>query len=165
MNSNDAILKTVAAFVGVAFSAIVVFWGKVTVWAKESFLPFVGKYLPMLREDVANAFEWIDDKVAVPMRRVFKAAWKKIRQFLLKTAIDFQRTSSNKWVRKTTSYVIKNLESKQVVKQTVEEEIPWDDLTPDIRKSWMRSNKDNVEIDYTDLKDKNADSDLLELFN
>ena len=70
-----------------------------------------------------------------------------------------------KWVRKTTSYVIKALESKQVVKQVVEEEIDWDDLSPEIRKSWMKSNKDNFEIDYAAGKDENSDSDSLEMTN
>ena len=157
-NSTQAIMTAVAAFFGVAVSALFFVWEKVMYWAKKSFIPFVKKNLPIIGEYIQNAFMWIDKNVAVPVRRLIKAAWNKIRQYLLKMAIYIEKQSSNKWVKKTTSYVIKTLESKQVIKQVVEEEIDWDDLSPEMRKSWMKSNENNLEIDYTALKDENSDS-------
>ncbi|BAZ24926.1 hypothetical protein NIES4073_58260 [Kalymmatonema gypsitolerans NIES-4073] len=162
-NSTQAILTTVSVVFSFTASAILFFWEKVTDWARESFFPFVEKHLPIIREYVENAFAWIDNNIAVPTRRLIKGAWNKVRQYLLKMAIYFEKQSSNRWVRKTTSYVIKTLESKTVIKQVVEEEINWDDLSPDIRKSWMKSKENNLEIDYTALKDDNCDS--MEMIN
>jgi hypothetical protein len=158
MNSSDSI-KLIFAAIG---AALVFFWEKVTYWAKESFFPFVKKHLPGILEYVQKAFTWIDN-VVVSIRRGIKAAWQKVRQYLLKMAMYFEKKSSNKWVRKTTSYIIKTLESKQVTKHVVEEEINWDDLSPDIRKAWMKNTENNIEIDYTAEKDKNSDS--LEMIN
>ncbi|MGB3640704.1 MAG: hypothetical protein WBA39_24480 [Rivularia sp. (in: cyanobacteria)] len=162
-NSTQAIITGVASLIGLAVAAIGVFWKKVTSWAKNTLFPFIEKHLPKLLDHFKNAFTWIDDKLAVPARRLVKTAWRKFRQSLLKVAIYFENKSSSKWVRKTTSYLIKALESKQVVKQVVEEEIDWDDLSPEIRKSWMKSNIDNFDIDYTAGKDENSDSDNLEM--
>jgi hypothetical protein len=158
MNSSDSI-KLIFAAIG---AAIVYFWHKVTDWASESFFPFVEKHLPDIIEHVRKAFTWIDN-VVVSIRQGIKAAWKKVRQYLLKMAMYFEKTSSNKWIRKTTYYAIKTLESKTVTKRVVEEEINWDDLSPDVRKSWMKSKENNLEIDYTALKDDNCDS--MEMIN
>lgn len=165
MNSNNsaqAVVAGVLAVLSLATSALLVLWEKVTDWASESFFPFVEKHLPSIIEHVKNAFTWID-KQAVNIRRLIKAAWNKVRQYLLKMAIYFEKQSSNKWVRKTTSYVIKNLQAKQVVKREEEEDITWDDLPPEIRKSFMKAKENNFEIDYTALKDENSDS--LEMTN
>ncbi|BDA67187.1 hypothetical protein CAL7716_013530 [Calothrix sp. PCC 7716] len=158
MNSSD-LIKVI--FAGIT-ATIIYFWEKVTDWARESFFPFVEKHLPAIREHVDKAFSWIDN-VVVSIRRGIKAAWNIVRQYLLKMAMYFEKTSSNKWVRKTTSYIIKTLESKTVTKQDVEKEINWDDLPPDVRKSWMKSKENSFEIDYTAEKDKNVDS--LEMTN
>ncbi|MBH8577069.1 hypothetical protein I8752_29625 [Nostocaceae cyanobacterium CENA369] len=158
MNSSDSI-KVIFAAIGVA---LLWFWEKVTDWARQSFFPFVEKHLPEILEYVEKAFTWIDN-VVVSIRRGIKAAWNKVRQYLLKMAMHFEKTSSSKWVRKTTSYIIKTLESKTVTKQEVEEEINWDDLPLDVRKSWMKSKENNFDIDYTAEKDKNVDS--LEMIN
>lgn len=168
MNSNNStkvIVTAVTTIFGVAFSALIFLWEKVTLWAKESLLPFIEKHLPIIRKHVENAFIWIDKNIAVPTRRLIKSAWNQIRQYLLKMAMYFEKKSTNKWLRKTTSYVIKALDSKKVVKQVVEEEIDWDDLSPEIRKSWMKSKENNLEIDYTAIKDENSDSDSLEMTN
>jgi hypothetical protein len=158
MNSSDSI-KVIFAAIG---AAIVYFWHQVADWARESFFPFVKKHLPDILEHVENAFKWIDN-IVVSIRRVIKAAWNKVRQYLLKMAMFFEKTSSNTWVRKTASYVIKTLESKTVTKQVVEEEINWDDLPTEVRKAWMKSTENNFEIDYTAEQDKNVDS--LEMIN
>jgi hypothetical protein len=156
MNSND-VRNAVVAVLGITVSALLALWDKVTNWARESFFPFIEKHLPSIIEHVEKAFIWID-KQAVNIRQGIKTAWNTIRQYLLKTATFFNKTSSNTWVSKTTSYIIKTLESKTVIKQVIEEELNWDNLPPDIRKSWMKSKENNFEIDYTALKDENANS-------
>jgi hypothetical protein len=162
-NSTQVMITAVTTFFGVTFSALIFLWEKVTVWAKESLLPFIEKHLPIIRTQVESAFIWIDKNIAVPTRVSIKSAWNKIRQYLLKMAMYFEKKSTNKWLRKTTSYVIKTLELKKVVKQVVEEEIDWDDLSPEMRKRWMKSKENNLEIDYTAIKDENSDSDFLEM--
>lgn len=157
MNSNE-VINVLFAGVVVTVAFVISFWTKVLDWAKNTLLPFIAKYSPEIRDYIREAFSWVDDNVAVHVRRIVKAAWKSLRQQLLKMAMYFERTSSSKWVRRTTSYVIKLLGSQQVTKQVVEEEIDWDDLSPEIRRAWMKSSQESSEIDITAERDQRLDS-------
>jgi hypothetical protein len=150
------ILRQGLALGALAFSAVITLWSRILDWAQSSLFPWIEKNLPQLIDSVKHAFSWFDDNVAVPTRLLIKKAWNALRRRLLKMAAYFERKSPNEWTRSITSWVIEVLDSAEPAVKKVEiiEEVSWDDLPPEVRKSWMKSNDSNHELDITEARDQ-----------
>lgn len=147
---------TLALLLGVTLAVAITFWEGIVTWADQVFFPWLDQYLPTLAPKVRSAFAWFDKNVAVPIRNAIKEAWKKLRQFLLKAVVKFERESSNRWVKRWTAYLIKKLETKEVVKQEVTEAVDWSTLPDDVRAEFLRRGISEQEINVT----KNRDDEL-----
>ncbi len=141
---------------GMAITTIITFWNKILNWAQESLFPWIEKKLPGLTDTVKEAFTWIDRNVAVPIRLLVKAAWNKLRNYLLKMTVEFEQRSSIQWVKKTTSWVSKKLDtSKPVIKKVIEEDvITWDDLPAEVRENWLINQEKRGKLDVTEVRDR-----------
>lgn len=147
------ILKGAVAIAGLAIAGLVALWNKILSWAQNSLFPWIERNLPTFIDIAKEAFIQFDDKVAVPIRRGIKLAWEKLRKQLLKIATYLEKKSASKWVSRTVSWVIKTLDSKQVVKIEVEEEVNWDDLPSDVKEAYIRNNQDSTVINTTEIRD------------
>ncbi|MCL2925677.1 MAG: hypothetical protein MGF17_13940 [Trichodesmium sp. MAG_R04] len=136
--------------------AVVMFWKQILNWAEESLFPWIKTNIPSIESAVREAFSVLDDKVVTARNIIIGKGWKKLREYLLKQVITFQRQSSGEWVRQATSWVIKNLESgdKVPARVTVEEEIDWDVLPPDVRAEWLKRQKNEAQINLTEYRDR-----------
>ncbi|MBF2090584.1 MAG: hypothetical protein IGR80_09155 [Synechococcales cyanobacterium K44_A2020_017] len=150
------IISKALALGALAFSAIATFWVKILDWAKDSLFPWIEKNLPTLIDLVQDAFTWVDAKVMVPTRQIVKRAWSSLRKHLLKMAVYFERQSPSEWIRRMTSWAIEVLNSAEpkVKKIEVVEEVNWDDLPQEVRKSWMKNNESSHELDITEVRDQ-----------
>lgn len=146
----------------VAATVAIAMWGRVLTWAYESLLPWVKKYLPGFEDLVKKAFTLLD-KVAVKIRRAVKLAWQEIRNWLLKQVVEVHRSTDNYWIKRVTSWLIKNLDKKtEVVKHVTEEVVEWDDLPEDIRQQWIEKEKSLQKENVTEKRDQEIASLELE---
>lgn len=139
-------------------AAAIVFWQQILIWAEDSIHPWFEDHLPTVAPYVKDAFANLD-KVATPIRRKAKEAWVKIRKHLLKQVVQINRTSDNKWIQKTTSWIIKNLEESEpsVIEHSTMREVEWPMLPDDVRAAYLRMRKTSTEIDITAIRDKEID--------
>jgi len=141
---------------GIAGAAIVGLWHRVLAWAENSLFPWIKRNLPELEVVVRQAFKVID-KVAVNIRRSVKIAWEYLRKWLLKQTVEIERRTDNKWIRRITSWIIKELspvgDKPRVAKIVTEEEIEWDELPDEVRERWITMGKIDP-ADITKLRDK-----------
>jgi hypothetical protein len=153
------LIKAGLLLVGVALIAIVTFWQKILDWVTASLTPWLNKYLPSISEKVKDAFAWIDNAVAVPIRRIVKKAWEELRNYLLKVLVQFERQMQSEWVKRITSFIIEKLDgAKPIVKKIVtEEQANWDDLPEDVRAAWLKNGSSNSELDVTGTRDRQID--------
>ena len=153
---DPLLIGAIGAALGlVSAVAVVMFWKQILKWAEESLFPWIKTNIPSIESAVREAFSALDNK-AVAIRNIIRQAWKKLREYLLKQVITFQRQSSGEWVRQATSWVIKNLESgdKVPARVTVEEEIDWQVLPPDVRAEWLKRQKNEAQINLTEYRDR-----------
>ena len=153
---DPLLIGAIGAALGlVSAVAVVMFWKQILKWAEESLFPWIKTNIPSIESAVREAFSALDNK-AVAIRNIIRKAWKKLREYLLKQVITFQRQSSGEWVRQATSWVIKNLESgdKVPARVTVEEEIDWQVLPPDVRAEWLKRQKNEAQINITEYRDQ-----------
>jgi len=150
------IISQALALGALAVAAIATLWTKILDWAKSSLFPWIEKNLPALIDLVKDAFTWVDHKVMVPTRQIVKRAWSSLRKQLLKMAVYFERQSPSEWIRKMTSWVVEVLNSAEpkVKKIEIVEEVNWDDLPQEVRKSWMKNNESSHELDVTETRDQ-----------
>lgn len=146
-------IATALKLIGVAALVVIKFWGEVLNWAEKSFFPWVQSHIPEMLELTRKAFAFVDEHVAVPLRRATKAAWDLLRKQLLKMTVAFQKNSDSQWSRRTTTWVIEKLGDRVVKKTVSEEELVWDDLPADIREQWIRTSEEK-EVDVTKVRDK-----------
>ena len=159
---DPLLIGAIGAALGlVSAVAVVMFWKQILKWAEDSLFPWIQTNIPSIESAVREAFSAVDNKV-VAIRNIIGQAWRKLREYLLKQVITFQRQSSGEWVMQATSWVIKNLESgdKVPVKITVEEEKDWDELPPDVRAEWLKRQKSEAQINLTEHRDR----EIMEMF-
>ena len=148
----------IAGALGVSATFALIFWDQILGWAEDSLFPWIKNNIPSIESAVRKAFSALDKK-AVDTRKIIRKAWKKLRKFLLKQVVTLERKSSNKWIRRVTSWVIKVLESgeKVPVKVETEEKVNWDELPEDVRKEFLSKGKSESEIDVTKNRDDEMD--------
>lgn len=160
--ASDNFSRIVAAALGLLMTAAIAFWHKIMDWAGNVLFPWLERNLQNIAPLVKDAFVWFDQNVAVPVRRAIKNAWKKLREYLLKLAVQFERTSANEWVRRWTGYIIKVLENGRTapVRFEAEEVVAWDELPPDVRQEWLKRGMPTHEIDITALRDQQMEMEM-----
>lgn len=158
-------LRVALALVVVAVTSLIALWHKIIDWAQSSLFPWIERNLPSLLSIAKEAFAWIDDKVAVPIRRGIKKAWEVLRKNLLKTIIRLKRLNASKWETRVTSFVVELLTPQAPIVKKVEtvEEVDWDDLPDDVRSAWMKSEQDSRDIDVTAIREQQIET--LEMTN
>jgi len=158
-------LRAAIGLVGAAVVVLIAFWHKVIDWAQKSLFPWIERNLPSILSIAKEALKWVDDKVAVPIRRVVKKAWEALRKYLLKTVIRLERRNASKWERRITSFVVEILtpQTPSIKKVETVEEVDWDDLPDDVRSAWIRSEQQSRDIDVTAIRDQQIET--LEMTN
>ena len=151
-------MLVIAGALGVSATFALIFWVQILGWAEDSLFPWIKNNIPSIESAVRKAFSALDNQ-AVAIRKIIRKAWKKLRKFLLKQVVKLERKSSNKWIRRVTSWVIKVLESgeKVPVKVETEEKVNWDELPEDVRKEFLSKGKSESEIDVTKNRDDEMD--------
>ena len=147
-------ISVIALTIGVSTGLALIFWDKILEWAQDSLFPWIKDNIPLIKGVVKEAFIAVD-KVATPMRKTIRKAWKKLRDYLLKQVVKLERKSSNKWIRRVTSWVIKVLESgkKVPVKVEIAHEVNWDELPEDARQEFLSKGESEIEINVTKRRD------------
>lgn len=147
---------SIAVILGIAVAALAVgFWNQILRWANDIILPWIEKNMPWATKDVRHALDAMD-KIATPLRRTVKQAWQNMRNYLLQQVVTFSRkTDSYEWVKKTTTWLIKVLESGEKVPVKVETTatVTWDEVPGDVREEFLRRNKQKT-VDVTKIRDK-----------
>ena len=140
---------------GLALMVGLIYWDRIRGWAESALFPWVRQHLPALEETVREAFATLDG-VAVAVRRVVKAAWEKLRGYLLKQVVEFERTSDNVFLCRVTSWLRRALSKPEPVveKRVVEQTVDWDDLPSDVRDQLLRQDKASVEIDVVRTREQ-----------
>lgn len=141
----------ILGLIGLCAVAITVFWNQIMHWAQESVIPWFQRKLPGIAPYVEKAFAILDDLV-VKARRLAKAAWEKIRVFLLKQVIAFRKQYDGKWLRVIESWLMR--EDQKVEKNTTTEEVEWSNLPDDVRQSVMQSGSREMEDNVTEKRDQ-----------
>lgn len=154
----EAITLVLIAAIGLVELAAVAFWHQILQWSEKNLFPWFEKHLPTVAPYVRDAFSRLD-RVATNIRLTIKAAWKKIREYLLKQVVEFNRQTSNTytWIQQVTSWVIETLDdnSQPVVKEIrTEQKVSWDDLPEELREAVLKKNKSSFGQDVTDIRER-----------
>lgn len=128
-------------------------WDKIREWVEKSVFPFFDKHFPGLAPTMREAFHKIDD-VAVNIRNGVRAAWKKIRSFLVAAITEIEKISPSKYLKKIKNYLIDDPSSKKLTVQTTEETILHDDLPKEIREKFIVNNAKLDKFDAVEERDK-----------
>lgn len=159
---SDNIFGIIAAILGIIITAAIALWHEITDWAVKVLFPWMERNLEAISHLVKEAFVWFDNNVAVPIRNAIKQAWRKLREYLLKLALHFERKSSSEWVRRWAGYAIKELDTGKLAPVRFEavEVISPDELPPDVRAEWMKKGMPNQELNVTEIRDKQVEMDM-----
>ncbi|MUG92024.1 hypothetical protein F7734_05935 [Scytonema sp. UIC 10036] len=152
----DPITGLLIGAIGLALAATatVVFWHRILEWGEKNVFPWFERHLPTIAPYVRKAFSRIDN-VVTSVRRTVKEAWNKVSQYLLKQVVELNRQTSNTWVQQVTSWVIENsgYNNKPPVKEIrTEQEVSWDDLPEDVRKTFLRQQQSSFQKDVTEIR-------------
>jgi hypothetical protein len=153
-------LRSVFGVTQSAVKVLFAFWQRIVNWANESLLPWIKDNLaPGLRQIADDALVLID-KLKSPISRLIKKAWRELRKFLAKSIITFQTKilpdGKVQWIRHwaTRMYNVVNPSEPKVTVITTEEPISFDDLPQDVREAVLRTQKNEIKVDFLAVRDK-----------
>ena len=146
----EPITLVILAGLAIAAASAVVLWGEIVGWAHDALFPWVQTNIPSALPWLKKAFVVLD-KAVVAVRVAAKAAWEKVKEFLLKQALKVFR-KDGEWYRTIENWLI-NENSEKVTKVTTEEEVAWDELPDDVREALMRKRK-GYDLDVKAAKDQ-----------
>lgn len=155
----DPISLILFGIFGIATIVVLTFWNQILSWASDALFPWLDKYMPSVAGEVRLAFDALD-KLITPIRREVKRAWQSLRNYLLKQVIEFSRkksvANSYEWVKKTTMWLIKVLDSgeRTTVKVETTSTVPWEEVPDDVRAEFLRQNKQKTSVDVTEVRDR-----------
>ncbi|MFF7266376.1 hypothetical protein ACFZCL_39765 [Streptomyces sp. NPDC008159] len=130
-------------------------WNRIMIWARDQLFPWVSNHLPWLSDAVKEAFVVLDEH-ATATRSQVKAAWYKLRPYLLEQIIEFERGAvPNTYVRRMTALIRTSLEPRTPAKRlTVEEDVSWDELPEKYRESEVKGEEGPYRMDVTKTRDQ-----------
>ncbi len=160
--ASDNFFRNIVVVFGIVVTAAMAFWNKIMDWSGKVLFPWLDQNFHEISDLAKQALIWVDNHVAVPIRNAVKQAWKKLREYLLKWAVHFERHSSNEWVRRWSGYIIKRFENGRVapVRVEAEEIVSWDELPPDVRQEWLKKGMPNQEVNVTELRDQELEMEM-----
>ena len=143
------------AVVLVALGLGLAIWNRIMVWARDQLFPWVSDHLPWLSDAVKEAFVVLDEH-ATDIRRQVKAAWYKLRPYLLEQIVEFEQgVVPNTYVRRMTALIRTSLEPGTPAKRLkVEEEVSWDELPEKYRESEVKGEGGTYRMDVTRTRDQ-----------
>ncbi|HEU5383808.1 MAG TPA: hypothetical protein VFV38_51065 [Ktedonobacteraceae bacterium] len=115
-----------------------------TLWAilidvfREYYYYWAERVLPQLKMFAQEA--WIKlDKVAIPIKRAAKKAWRELRRYLLKQTLDVLQISPNHWAYKIISWFMPSeTDFSRVIRTEEQVDVPYEDLPADVREEILR---------------------------
>ncbi len=122
-----------------AGGAVLVFWPQICHWFATHANPWLKQHCPWLQPHLQKAFEFIDENVALPLRRAVLAAWEKVRPYVLRALLEFERRVDGAWVRRITSFLRQKLEGGEITRRVEETVVDWSELPEEVRASFMRN--------------------------
>ncbi|MBE9145429.1 hypothetical protein [Planktothrix mougeotii] len=158
------VIAIITALLTISAGAAFILWNRVLQWALDSLFPWVEVNIPTLAPIVREAFAILDN-IGTPTRRTVKQSWEKVRQYLLKQVLQFERQSSDTWVRRVTSWLVPVLKSNEPVRKakkvTTEEDVDCYDesMPPEVRQAFIRREEKMTEFDITKMQDEELAQD------
>lgn len=163
--NTGMIITTITALITLFAGAAFILWDKVLGWAFDSLFPWIEINIPTLAPIVREAFAVLD-QVGSPTRSTAKQSWGKVRQYLLKQVLQFEKQSSDKWVRKITSWLVSVLDSSpspdhKVKKVVTEEDVDFyaEDMPPEVRQAYIKREETMTKFDVTKIQDERLKDD------
>ena len=158
------VIAIITALLTISAGAAFILWNRVLQWAFDSLFPWVEVNIPTLAPIVREAFAILDN-IGAPTRITVKQSWEKVRQYLLKQVLQFERQSSDTWVRKVTSWLVPILNSNEPVRKakkvTTEEDVDFYDegMPPEVRQAFIRWEEQMTEFDIIKIQDEELAQD------
>lgn len=139
------VLVAVGTFLATLWSILVEMFYEFYYYWTQSVLPQLTKFA---RE------AWIIlDRVAMPLKRAAKKAWRELRRYLLKQTLDVFQISPNHWAYKIITWFMPSESAYGKVTRTEEQvEVAWEDLPPDVRAELLRR-RQVEQVNVTETRD------------
>jgi hypothetical protein len=116
--------------------AIVAFWPWICNFLSVVAIPFLEQHLGhRVGDSLRNLLAFLD-KIAAPANRALKEAWATFKYRVLSADTVFQKNGSTTAMATTTLHV--RTDGDQVVRQTSEQTVPWEDLPEAIRDKLLK---------------------------
>lgn len=128
-------------------------WLLLVEWFQSFYVYWTQRVLPALSKYAREAWVVLD-KVASPMKRAAKAAWRELRRYLLKQTLDVLQLPDGHWAYKIISWLMPPEANLGQVTQTIEQvDVPFEQLPDDIRAEIIRR-RQIEQVDVTRTRDE-----------
>lgn len=153
---EELVAEIVASMLNVLVEVAFVLWVEIVNWVSVSLLTWIQNDLGALIAESVRAAFFTLGAVTLAAYGAVKASWDELRRFLIEALVEFEQVSSNVWVKRFTSTLLKVLESGQpvLIKREVEEEVNWDHLPPEVRSAWWNSAQKSHKVDFIKVRDE-----------
>lgn len=116
--------------------AIAAFWPWICNFLSAVAIPFLEQHLGNRVGDSLRSLLAFLDKVATPANRALKEAWATFKYRVLSADTAYQKTGPTTAKATTTLHV--RTDGDQVIRQTTEQTVPWEDLPEAIRDKLLK---------------------------
>lgn len=153
------VIAIITALLTISVGAALILWKQVLQWALDSLFPWVEVNIPTIAPIVREAFSVLD-KIGTPTRITVKKSWEKVRRYLLKQVLQFEKKSSDTWVRRVISLLVTVLDSNEPVRKakqvTTEKDVDFydEEMPEDVRQAFIRRGETITEFDVTKMQDE-----------
>lgn len=153
-------LISVFGVAATAIQAVLSFWKIIVGWAQESLTSWISENLSVQFKKLVTEALVILDRVASPIKKAAKMAWKQLRLFLKESIVTFERkvlpNGKFKWYRKWSSKIINIVDPKKpkTHQTTLTTPISFEDLPDDVREILIRSGDNQYELDFLETRDR-----------
>lgn len=146
MNFVPVLVVALAATVAGAIA----FWPRILTWVRTTLV----ERWPGLGDLVTDALVALDG-VASPIRQAARAAWLKLRETFVRVTVTFLQ-KAGVWHRRIETWTADQAmrargEFSQVIQEKV---IPFDELPPEVRESFLRNPVADLTVDVTAQRDR-----------
>lgn len=139
----------------VGSTVAMVFWDQIMNWVETSVFPWFRTNFPEIAPFVEDAFCTLDDLV-VKTKRVVKAAWEKVRKYLLKAVTEIRKRHDGVFIRVVESWLMQS--PTEVKKVTTEEVVSREELPDDVRQAMMRAQQSEFTENVTEKRDQQLET-------
>ncbi len=130
-----------------------VFWCDICEWFADHASPWLTKHVPTLAPHLRKAFQFIDNNVGSPTRRLIVKAWKHVRPHVIQAEVAFEKVGG-RWIRRVRSFLQDKLgDDAQIVQRTEETPVSWEDLPESVRAAALERRK-AATVDFVKTRDQ-----------